>query len=598
MDDVKCFFDISIAGRDCGRIVFKLFQDKCPKTCENFRCLCTGEKGTSPLTGKKLHYKNSKFHRVVRNFIIQGGDITEGNGKGGESIFGGKFADENLTLAHDEPYLLSMANRGPDTNKSQFFITTNEAPHLDGKHVVFGRVVSGLDTILKIERQEVDSKSRPLRDVIIKDCGELKVDSIIEAPLKEASSSEQPKGRKRKLSSSSQSDQSYRSTSLSRSPSTRSHSISRSPSISSASSSTSRSSSSRTRSSTSSNSFRRPAASSTSTSSTCSSHRHSPIRRGQPQRRHTTNTKRSFDSPGSRSAASSLSGRSSASEIPRHRRRRQATSIDRGRNDKRYWSNHNRRRSNDSGDLSSAAGSPRGSPRQTQISKRRSHESDSDQDDVKVIAAKRVKRRETHEGAVPGYKSLVNLDEIPEVPVNRFLQRVPPPPKKGGADLEDDDIQMPIEVDLSKFEDVSDENDEQEAGGGDLSSQNPAEKTNVKTSLVSKMNVLKPKEPMVSKSGRIMRGRGTFKFRTPSPTGPGNKSPPPRIRDRTHGRSRSPWDRYSRHRRKSPPSRSPLRGHPHRSTSGRYQRGEQSAPSNQPARYSSKSSREAAGRNN
>jgi peptidyl-prolyl isomerase G (cyclophilin G) len=156
-----------------GRIVFELFTHLNPKTCENFRCLCTGEKGEGKTTFKPLHYKGTPFHRVVKGFIIQGGDFFKGDGSGGESIYGGLFKDENLKVKHDKPFLLSMANKGPDTNGSQFFITTRPAPHLDGIHVVFGRVVSGHQFVSDIENQKVDTKSRPYADIRIANCGEL-----------------------------------------------------------------------------------------------------------------------------------------------------------------------------------------------------------------------------------------------------------------------------------------------------------------------------------------------------------------------------------------------------------------------------------------
>ncbi|CAG9815788.1 unnamed protein product [Phaedon cochleariae] len=169
----RCFFDVSIGGLNCGRIVFELFTDVVPKTCENFRALCTGEKGVGEETQKQLHYKGVIFHRVVKDFIIQAGDFTNGNGTGGESIYGGTFEDENFSLKHEYPLLLSMANRGKDTNGSQFFITTQPAPHLDNVHVVFGRVVSGVDVVRQIEALPVDANSRPLQDAKILKCGEL-----------------------------------------------------------------------------------------------------------------------------------------------------------------------------------------------------------------------------------------------------------------------------------------------------------------------------------------------------------------------------------------------------------------------------------------
>ncbi|KAL7671647.1 hypothetical protein ACOME3_006538 [Neoechinorhynchus agilis] len=138
----RTFFDIQIGGDPAGRIVFELFKDVCPRTCENFRALCTGERGLGLNSYKKLCFKNSKFHRVIKDFMVQGGDITEGNGTGGESVYGGVFADENFDVMHDRPFLLSMANRGKNTNGSQFFITTIEAPHLNGKNVAFGHVSS------------------------------------------------------------------------------------------------------------------------------------------------------------------------------------------------------------------------------------------------------------------------------------------------------------------------------------------------------------------------------------------------------------------------------------------------------------------------
>uniref|UniRef100_UPI0037E87AAA NK-tumor recognition protein isoform X1 n=2 Tax=Semicossyphus pulcher TaxID=241346 RepID=UPI0037E87AAA len=172
-DRPQCYFDVELNREPVGRIVFQLFSDVCPKTSKNFLSLCTGEKGTGKITGKKLCFKGSTFHRVVKNFMIQGGDFTEGNGRGGESIYGGYFEDENFTLKHDRAFLLSMANRGKDTNGSQFFITTKTAPHLDGVHVVFGLIISGFEVIKKIEGLKTDSASRPYADVRVMDCGQL-----------------------------------------------------------------------------------------------------------------------------------------------------------------------------------------------------------------------------------------------------------------------------------------------------------------------------------------------------------------------------------------------------------------------------------------
>jgi peptidylprolyl isomerase len=165
------YFDMAVKGRPIGRIIMKLRSDVVPKTAENFRCLCTGER-TSGLTGKKLTYKRSKFHRVIPNFMLQGGDFTRGNGTGGESIYGLKFRDENFKLKHDKPGLLSMANSGRNTNGSQFFITTARTSHLNGKHVVFGQVVDGMKVVREIER--LGSQSGKVRSkVTVDDCGEL-----------------------------------------------------------------------------------------------------------------------------------------------------------------------------------------------------------------------------------------------------------------------------------------------------------------------------------------------------------------------------------------------------------------------------------------
>ena len=144
------YFDISIGGKPTGRIVFELFADVAPRTAENFRCLCTGEMGHGRFK-KPLCFRGSPFHRIIPGFMCQGGDITAGNGTGGESIYGKKFRDENFTLLHDRPLLLSMANGGPNTNGSQFFITTAVTRHLDGKHTVFGRVVSGEAVVRRME---------------------------------------------------------------------------------------------------------------------------------------------------------------------------------------------------------------------------------------------------------------------------------------------------------------------------------------------------------------------------------------------------------------------------------------------------------------
>jgi peptidylprolyl isomerase len=175
MANPRVFFDITIGDKAAGRIVFELFADAVPKTAENFRALCTGEKGMGT-QGKPLHYKGCRFHRVIQQFMCQGGDFTRGNGTGGESIYGEKFKDENFQHKHTTPGLLSMANAGPNTNGSQFFITTVVTPWLDGKHVVFGKVTEGMDVVAKMEAAGSRSGSTSA-DVVIADCGEMKVAS-------------------------------------------------------------------------------------------------------------------------------------------------------------------------------------------------------------------------------------------------------------------------------------------------------------------------------------------------------------------------------------------------------------------------------------
>ncbi|XP_060667581.1 peptidyl-prolyl cis-trans isomerase-like isoform X2 [Ziziphus jujuba] len=167
----KVFMDVTIGDEPAGRVVMELFADVTPLTAENFRALCTGEKGVGR-SGERLHYKGSTFHHVIPGFMCQGGDFTAGNGTGGESIYGSKFADENFVKKHTGPGILSMANAGPGTNGSQFFICTAETESLDGKHVVFGQVVEGFDVVKAVEKVG-SSTGRTSKPVVIADCGQL-----------------------------------------------------------------------------------------------------------------------------------------------------------------------------------------------------------------------------------------------------------------------------------------------------------------------------------------------------------------------------------------------------------------------------------------
>lgn len=173
-ENPKVFFEVEIGGEPAGKIVMELFAKVCPKTAENFRCLCTGEKGNTS-RGKPLHFKDSCFHRVIPGFMCQGGDFTRGNGTGGESIYGEKFEDEwtNGMICHSKPMLLSMANAGPNTNGSQFFLTVARTPHLDGRHVVFGQVIDGEQVVKAIEAVG-SSTGATRKKVMIADCGEEK----------------------------------------------------------------------------------------------------------------------------------------------------------------------------------------------------------------------------------------------------------------------------------------------------------------------------------------------------------------------------------------------------------------------------------------
>ncbi|KAJ1448111.1 cyclophilin-like domain-containing protein [Pelagophyceae sp. CCMP2097] len=159
-----CFFDISIDGAPAGRLEFGLYGNVTPRCAENFRALCTGEPG--------FGYKGSGFHRIIPSFMCQGGDFTSGDGRGGKSIYGGKFDDENFDIAHGGFGTLSMANAGPDTNGSQFFICTADTPWLNGKHTVFGKLTSGGDLLAKLDGLG-NGNGKPMKTVTIADCGEM-----------------------------------------------------------------------------------------------------------------------------------------------------------------------------------------------------------------------------------------------------------------------------------------------------------------------------------------------------------------------------------------------------------------------------------------
>lgn len=168
----KVYFDVDIDGQHAGRIVIGLYGQVVPKTVENFRSLCTGEKGRGA-NGKALHYKGTLFHRIVSGFVIQGGDITYGDGRSSYSIYGGTFSDENFIIKHSHAGVVSMVNSGPDSNGSQFFITSVKASWLDGEHVAFGKVLQGMDTVYAIEGGAGTYNGNPRKKAIIADSGEI-----------------------------------------------------------------------------------------------------------------------------------------------------------------------------------------------------------------------------------------------------------------------------------------------------------------------------------------------------------------------------------------------------------------------------------------
>ena len=176
MSNPTVFFDVTIGGAAAGRVTMELYADKCPKTAENFRALCTGEKGKSDKSNKKLHYKGCPFHRIVAGFVCQGGDFVMQNGSGGESIYGKKFKDERpgLQKKFTERGLLGMCNTGKNSNSSQFFFNLAPQPKLNGKHVIFGKIVEGMDVLDMIEKQAASTlkeNGKPKCDVVIVDCG-------------------------------------------------------------------------------------------------------------------------------------------------------------------------------------------------------------------------------------------------------------------------------------------------------------------------------------------------------------------------------------------------------------------------------------------
>jgi cyclophilin family peptidyl-prolyl cis-trans isomerase len=170
------FMDIRIGQKKAGRMTFELFADSCPKTAENFRKLCTGEMGAARFCKRQMHFKNTIFHRVIKGFMAQGGDFEKEDGTGGESTYGKTFADENFKHKHFGPGMLSMANAGPNTNGSQFFLTFKSTPHLNGKHVVFGRLKEGMSTLRTIENVSTGRMDKPIQEVAVINCGEFELE--------------------------------------------------------------------------------------------------------------------------------------------------------------------------------------------------------------------------------------------------------------------------------------------------------------------------------------------------------------------------------------------------------------------------------------
>lgn len=173
----EVFLDIRIGAKKAGRMKFELFANDCPKTAENFRVMCTGEYGVGRFTKRPVQLKHTIFHRVIKGFMAQGGDFQNSDGTGGESIYGRTFEDENFKHKHMGPGCLSMANCGKDTNGSQFFITLKSTPHLNNKHVVFGRLLDGIETLKMIEAVKTGRADRPIDEVCVVNCGQLKTDS-------------------------------------------------------------------------------------------------------------------------------------------------------------------------------------------------------------------------------------------------------------------------------------------------------------------------------------------------------------------------------------------------------------------------------------